>query len=131
MKGKIISLSIIFLMVLVSCFGAVNISAETEQTSDEENDIYGDVLYVPGEILIGFKDKNYLNMESYDFLKTQYPGGHREAASRAMCKAVGPACLPCAEQGSSTRQARPSGSITKRKPFFLQPCIVFGRTIEK
>ena len=59
-------------MVLVSCFGAVNISAETEQTSEEESDIYGDMLYVPGEILIGFKDENYLNTGSFDFLSAQY-----------------------------------------------------------
>jgi len=67
-----LSFAIIFLMILVSCFGAVNISAETEQTSDEENDICEGMLYVPGEILIGFKDENYLQKESLDFLKTQY-----------------------------------------------------------
>jgi len=59
-------------MVLVSGFGSINISAEPDQSEQADIQIQDNLGFIPGEILIGFENDNYLTKKSTDFLKTDY-----------------------------------------------------------
>jgi len=89
MNNKIKTMTIIFLMVFVGLFGAVNSSAETENISEEEQNLFDHILFVPGEVLVGFNEEDFILKNPVDFLTNEYNGvsiESRETSYNTMVK---------------------------------------------